>query len=516
MSNQVVQYTLSLKDLLTGKLKEADNAAQRIEGTMTSLQSKVGSLGAAIGVTFGTAAVVAFTNNMIQAGSKVENALTGLTTLLKDAGEAQQVINNTMADAAATPFAFEGLLAANKALIGAGVGAKDARVDVLNLANAIAATGGGDDELQRMVVNLQQIKNTGKATAADIKQFAFAGVNIYKVLADATNQPIEKIKEMDVSYEMLTFALQKAANEGGIYANGLQNMAGNTSIQISNLGDAMFQLSVKMFNDLKPAITTVITGLQNFISALSAGWDWLKQNKEMLEQVATVVLAGAAAYGVYWTMTTGVTTALGLMRIAQLALNAAMLANPVGLVIGALVALGAAIVVAYNKVSWFRGALWATWSVMKEGAAIISDIFSGVRTVIEGLLTFNLAKMTDGMSDIISTVRDTATRIGKAAKEGYEAGVADLAKGQSKTTASPVATPTTKATKTGGMPALDSQSETKKAAGSKAVTINVKIENLVRDFQIRTTNIQEGAGKVKEMITQAMLAAMNDSQLIAE
>lgn len=516
MSNQNVQYTLSLKDMLTNKLKDADTAAKRFEGTMTGLQSKVGSLGAAIGATFGVAAVTAFANNMIQSGAKVENALTGLTTLLKDQAAAQQVINTTMEDATKTPFAFEGLLAANKALISAGVSATDARTDVLNLANAIAATGGGDDELGRMVVNLQQIKNTGKATALDIKQFAYAGVNIYKLLADATGLPIEKTKDMEVSYDMLTYALRRAGEEGGAYANGLANMANNTSVRISNLGDSVFQLSVQMFNDLKPAVDFVITGLQNFIQTLRQGWEWMVRNKEMLQQVATVVLYGAAAYGVYWTVTTGVTTAIGIMRTAVLALNAAMMANPIGFVIGALVALGTAIVVAYNKVSWFRGAIWATWNVLKEGASIISDVFDGLRKTIEGVLTFDPKLIASGVEQVIGTVRDTATRIGRAAKDGYEAGVADLAKGQAKTTASPVVAATTKAVKAGGMPAMDTQSETKKAQGSKAVTINVKIENLVRDFQIKTTNIQEGAGKVKEMITQTMLAALNDSQLIAE
>lgn len=37
------------------------------------------------------------------------------------------------------------------------------REDAMNLANAIAATGGGNDELARMATNMQQIKTVGKS-----------------------------------------------------------------------------------------------------------------------------------------------------------------------------------------------------------------------------------------------------------------------------------------------------------------------------------------------------------------
>ena len=199
------------------------------------------------------------------------------------------------ADAMATPFAFESLLSANKALISAGVSAQGARQDVLNLSNAIAATGGGDDELQRMVVNLQQIKNVGQASALDIKQFAYAGVNIYKVL-EAAGIKVEKgNSDVKISYEQITGALQKAHEAGGIYYNGLENMAGNTSVKVSNLGDMMFQLKNQMFQDLKPAITSIIEGLGNLIRWLRDAWDWLVKHKDIIKSLAIGIGVGTAA-----------------------------------------------------------------------------------------------------------------------------------------------------------------------------------------------------------------------------
>jgi tape measure domain len=269
-----VEYELSLRDLLSAKIDAANASVNRLEKSLGSVKNSATNLGSALGVTFGIAGVVAFTKSVITAGTTVENALTGLTTLLKDSKEAQEVIDNTMKDAQTTPFDFEVLLSANKALISADVAAKDARADVLNLANAIAATGGGNDELQRMVVNLQQIKNTGKASALDIKQFAYAGVNLYKVLEAAGQKIVKNGKEQEITYKQIAESLKKAHEAGGIYYNGLENMAGNTSVKISNLGDAFFQLSAKIFKDLKPAIEKVISAMFKFVDWLKKAWEW--------------------------------------------------------------------------------------------------------------------------------------------------------------------------------------------------------------------------------------------------
>lgn len=505
-----VQYELTLKDLLTDKLKNADNVASKFESTIRNI-------GVAVGISFGTAAIIGFGKKVIEAGSYVENARTGLTTLLKDSNEAAGVIKNTMDDATKTPFAFEGLLMANKALISTGMSAADARADVLNLANAIAATGGGDDELQRMVVNMQQIRNTGKATALDIKQFAYAGVNIYKILADATGKPIEKVKDMEVSYDMLSMALKKAHDQGGVYAGGLENMMNNTSVQVSNLQDSVFQLSVKIFDDLKPAITGVISGLSTFIGWLSQGWDWLVKNKDIVYALAIGVTAGAVAWGAYQLVMNAATIGTTIMTAAQWALNAALTANPVGLVVTAIGALVAAVIAAYNRFAWFRAFLWASWAVIKEVGSLIADFFMGLKDVIVGVFTFDTEQVKRGMLKQADVLFNSGKRVANAAKQGWQEGMADFAKSQAEDKKATTNAPgTIKGVGKGKTtPTITDKPQAKGAQGSKNVTITVNIQSLIKDFKISTTNIQETSSKVREYVTQALISATNDSQLIA-
>ena len=70
MANNV-EYVLSLKDLLTAKLNEADKAANKLESSISGVQSILGALG----VTAGIAGIVSFGKSVVEAGTKVEDAV---------------------------------------------------------------------------------------------------------------------------------------------------------------------------------------------------------------------------------------------------------------------------------------------------------------------------------------------------------------------------------------------------------------------------------------------------------
>lgn len=126
--------------------------------------------------------------NLISQGvaynAQIQTYRTGLTNMLGDAEKANVALENIKQDAARTPFDTASLVKANQYLIGAGENAEYSRKTILALGDAVSATGGTSVELERMAQNLQQVANVGKASSVDIKQFAFAGINIYQVLAD--------------------------------------------------------------------------------------------------------------------------------------------------------------------------------------------------------------------------------------------------------------------------------------------------------------------------------------------
>lgn len=232
--------------------------------------------------------VAEITKAGIEFNAKMETYETAFTTLLGSAEEAERVMNQIREDAAHTPFDVDSLTQANQMLVSAGISADDARSDVLNLANAIAATGGGSAELSRMAANMQQIQNTGKATAMDIRQFANAGINIYGLLADSMGVTTEQAAEMDVTYEQLTAAFEKAASAGGKYEGALEKQSQTFTGRISTLKDNATQLAGALTEDLFTTLSD---------TALPMVMDWVAT---LLEAAQTGGIEGAmeAAQGI--------------------------------------------------------------------------------------------------------------------------------------------------------------------------------------------------------------------------
>lgn len=201
----------------------------------------------------------------IEYNAQIEKYTTGFTNMLGSAEAAQQVMSQIQEDAAKTPFDVESLTKANQYLISAGENASYARNTIMALGDAVSATGGGNDELNRMSQNLQQIANTGKATTADIKQFAYAGIDVYGILADYTGKSTAEVQKMTISYDLLTQALQAASEEGGRYYNSMDTQSQTMNGRVSTLKDNVSQLAGLMTGDLSSGIGVVIGNLNDLI-----------------------------------------------------------------------------------------------------------------------------------------------------------------------------------------------------------------------------------------------------------
>lgn len=223
------------------------------------------------------AAAKDFISSGIEYNAQIESYTVGFTNMLGSAEAAQQVMSQIQEDAAKTPFNVESLTKANQYLISAGENASYARSTIMALGDAVSATGGGNDELNRMAQNLQQIANTGKATAVDIKQFAYAGINIYGLLADYTGKSTAEVQNMTISYDLLTQALQAASEEGGRYYNAMSDLSQTQNGITNTLKDNVKQLAGLLTSDLSDGIGQAKSRLNELtVTAIEAyktdGW----------------------------------------------------------------------------------------------------------------------------------------------------------------------------------------------------------------------------------------------------
>nr|DAJ49021.1 MAG TPA: tail tape measure protein [Caudoviricetes sp.] len=309
----------------------------------------------------------------ISYNAQIETYRTGLTNMLGDAEKANTALENIKQDAARTPFDTASLVKANQYLIGAGENAEYSRKIILALGDAVSATGGGSAELERMAQNLQQVANVGKASAIDIKQFAFAGINIYQVLADYTGKSIQDVQNMTISYDLLTKSLQAAAEEGGRYYNSMETQSETLKGSLSTLKDNASQLLGTVTEGLSSGLGEWMQGLNQIVIDLNEG---IQNGTINFEGMFAALGAVAGALLTYKTYTTAST-------VAQNLLNAAMNANPIGIVVSLLGALAGAFVTAYTTSETFRKWVSNAFQSVKTAAQkFISPAISLVKNLL--------------------------------------------------------------------------------------------------------------------------------------
>lgn len=240
--------------------------------------------------------------------AQMEQYQVALTNMLGSQTQAVETLEKIKEDAARTPFDTSGLVKANELLISAGVSAEDSRQTILALGDAVSATGGGNEELSRMAQNLQQIKNAGEATSADIKQFAYAGIDVYGILADYTGKSTAEVQNMKISYELLTSALQAAAEEGGRYYDSMNTQSETMNGKLSTLKDNATQLAGVITSDLADGVKIVIGNLNDMTTAATEaykkdGWVGLAASILGCKEPLDTLTSSVKKFGenaVYW------------------------------------------------------------------------------------------------------------------------------------------------------------------------------------------------------------------------
>lgn len=510
-----VEYVISLRDSnFSSTIDNANNKANGLEQTL-------GRITTAAALYAAGKQVYDFTADVVGVGAKFDSYEIGFATLLKSEEKAHQVFEQIKSDAKNTPLETEGLVVANRALISAGVSAATARKDVLNLANAIVATGGGDDELKRMAVNMQQIKNIGHASALDIKQFAFAGINIYGALAAATGKTVEEVKEMPVTYDLLTKALGMAAAEGGIYANALEKGMNSTTGQLSNLSESIVFLKDDIYEAFKPSIQSGIASMADFVNGGKGVIEIIK--KMDFSPIGDAFRGMVKLGGEVVDTLHSIGKAFGIVNEEGTGFQ--YLINGIGFALESMTFLGKlfwqGIIGIADAFKYVDASFVGTWAMIKEFASNVAGVFQGVGDVIMGALVPNPERIKKGLIAIKDGLANAGDNLGLAFSAAYDKRLRDY--DTRRVSGKKEALPGMDLEEEGaglsmGGGATETLAKEKKSKasgihGPKSVTIN--IGSLIGQLSFNTSNLGASTERIKEEVTKVLLSVVNDSNRVA-
>ena len=320
-------------------IQQAATAATQMQNTTININHTTSSLGgmnsmlAKIG---GTVALSKLASDIIRVRGEFQAADTAIQTLLGSKEKADALMKQVREYAKISPLEFSDVTAATQMMLGFNIEAEK----VPRFISAIGDVSMGEaQKFNSLTLAFSQMSATGKLMGQDLNQMINAGFNPLQQIAQTTGKSIATLKkemsEGAISTEMVQKAFIDATSAGGKFYQMSENASKTINGQLSMIQDAMDAA----FNEMgQKSEGIIMSGIQLTTSLI-----------ENYETIGKVLVGMIATYGVYKTaLITNIAltrswavaaradaTAKGIQAIAtkaqtvaQLALNAAMKANP--------------------------------------------------------------------------------------------------------------------------------------------------------------------------------------------
>lgn len=381
-------------------------------------------------------------------------------------------------------------------------------------ANLLAA-GIDVEKLGDKSLTLSQRLNLLKPVLSDSallsKLFGLENANAAMALISGTGQMdayTGAIHGTNTAYDQASVIMETAAEK----TSRMKARVDDMKIGIFNLTGAAYPYidvlmqSMTLVSDLVPAMMLMQKAILFVTNAekMKALWDGILAAK-------TTILTGAT-----WL------------------LNAALAVNPIVWVVAGIIALVAAVVLAWQKLEWFRGAVLAAWQAIKGFGIMLKDyVIDRIKGLLLGIAgiggalmklfkgdfagAWNQAKEAvgdllgaDAARNAVDKMRQTGVKMGEA----YRKGVADVMGRKAKVGIAAVEVP--------GMPGLNTNGSSTFAAsnaatkgtegiasgGSRNTEIHITLGNMVENI-VFNGGLKENRSDIERQVQEIMMRTLN-------
>ena len=531
MASRAIEYVLTLKDQLTAKIKQAEVGMKGLKQATTETQSAFSGLIGMLGIGMTVFKGVEWMKGGVEKFHTAEQAQAKLNATIRTMGNSAQLSKKEYDDlvttiSSKTLFSKSDVQDAERYMATfsnvKGTIYKDAIPAVMDL----AAQFGGD--VKENAVRLGKALNDPVAGVTALKRI---GVSF----TDSQKETMKQLVATGKSAEAQKIILAELAKESG---NAAEVMART---------DPYFKFNKAMGAAQKGVGELIGKMLQSVMPVFEKFATMLKSTINFMKKWSDVLAPLGAGLGVFAGAILVVVVATKLWAGAMGILNAIMAMNPITLIIMGIAALVAVIVVCWNKFEGFRKVVYGLWSVIKDFGGMLKDfVIDRIKGIITGLGAMGKALLSlfkgdfkqawveakEGMVGItgIEAAQKAGARIAKAYKAGVASEEADTAK---KSLADAISEKQKKADedylakmKSGGDENMPEQKTGKtgkvgkdtpsanSVRGNAPTTINITINDLVKEFSVVTTTIRESSGEIKDLVARALVDAVNDVNLI--
>lgn len=256
--------------------------------------------------------------------------------------------------------------------------------------NLNAVAGGNADTFQSVAMVLTQTAGAGKLTTENWNQLANAIPGASGVLMDAlreagayTGDFREAMAKGEITADEFNEAIMKvgtdpmaveAATSVDTFEGAMGNLKANVVSGFLEIYETIGQENITGFiNAVSKGITKIMPIGKKLVKGAQSFIKWCKQHLPAIQALIIGIATAMATYAIYTTVLTvmkngwmALTVVQKAAAAAQMLVNAAMAANPIGIVIALIAGLVAAFVVLWNKSDAFREFWIGLWNTIKD------------------------------------------------------------------------------------------------------------------------------------------------------
>jgi len=568
---------------------DVEDANDRVRRSSRRTESSIAGLQKVAARWIGAIATYQTFTGIAKLGMDMETTRLKFETLLGSAEAGNEMISNLDKFANKTPFDNADLRQNAELLLNFGI-AGNKVLPTLRMIGDVS--GGNKEKLNSLTLAFAQATSTGKLMGQDLLQMINAGFNPLQIIAEKTGRSMASLKDDmskgKIGADMVEEAFRIATSEGGRFHGMMDKISGSAGGKLSTmLGTLRSKIANWSESSLTPILGKIFDFGTQFINGFGVVSDAVKMLLEPLQPlwqavsnliglifgftsetftaasaltmltniinfiaVPIEIFANGLTKLIQWLTPLApilkwIAIATGIWTVAQWALNVALTANPIGLVIAAIAALIGGIMYAYEKVGWFRGGIMAIWETIKGfGKALKELIVDRITQMLKGITGLGSALMSFFKGDwkkAWETGKEAVKNItgigvgngkklvgemkviGKNAANAYNEGVSQAKANKAKKGSSifdiAKANQNTQTSIAGGMvpgstdlpKGLGEGIDSVTGGGQRQTHINVSFEKLVEQFSVNTQTFELGMDESLDAFKTMLLRVMNSA-----
>lgn len=347
--------------------EETQSAFSKIGGVAANIAKGIGAVGAILGGAWIAA---------IESTREYREEMGKLDTAFQTAGHSSEAAKQTYSDLNAVLGDSGQAVEASQHLAKLTDNEKDLQTWT-EICTGVYATFGESLPIEGLAEAANHTAKNGEVQGSLADALEWSGISIEsfndKLAACTTEQERQDLimNTLNKTYQAASTQYQET-NADIIESRKAQERLTDAYAELGRVGEPIMT-AVK--NAVASMVEAAVPLVESFIAKVKDLITWVKENESTIQAWVGVIIGASTAIGTFllilnWSkIMTAAANAIKVVRTAIIGMNAAMLANPIGLVVAAIVGLVAAFIYLWNNVEGFRKFWQKTWDQIKSLAS---------------------------------------------------------------------------------------------------------------------------------------------------